>query len=86
MTNKLDFSFYLKQGIFSLALLLAFSLVLAGCSCSKKTDTSGQKQVNKNVNAEEQEFNMDLAVPQQVSGNLNNVPKEEIDTLFNNIK
>lgn len=68
-----------KRHLILLALIvICLPLVLSGCG-KKVAKTDEATKV-------EDDFNVDLSLPSQQAGNLKNVPKEEIDTLFSNIK
>ncbi|MCX6740768.1 MAG: hypothetical protein NTZ49_06105 [Candidatus Parcubacteria bacterium] len=68
-----------SQFIFLMLVVICLPIFLAGCGNKiVKTDTDA-KQL-------EADFNIDVPLPNKQAGNLKNVPKEEIDTLFDNIK
>lgn len=89
---------FLKLMIILAVLMVPLSVIAFGVLnwqniFNKKLTKADQPQqvVNQNANANVNEpagdaYNFDAPIPQENMGDLSNVPKEEIDTLFDNLK
>jgi len=64
---------YLGLGLSAVALV---SIWISGCNNSK-ANTNGDPATD---------FNVEISLPKDKAGNINAVPKAEIDSLFNNLK